>query len=72
MEETPEGLAAAAATREAAKRKRTEEAQKAPPAKKATRPIPVLKHEVLLPKEFRESDRSLDPTLHGAPSRQCT
>lgn len=67
MEETPEGLAAAAATREAAKRKRAEEELKAPPAKKPIRPIPVLKHEVVAPDGFHESVRNLDQALHGAP-----
>lgn len=67
MEETSEGLAAAAATREAAKRKREEvEPRNVSSAKKPVRPVPILKHEVAAPPNFQESDRNLDRALHGA------
>lgn len=66
MEETSEGLANSAATREAAKRKRGEaETFDASSAKKPARPVPVLKHEVAAPPGFQESDRNLDQALHG-------
>lgn len=69
MEATEKGLQVAAATREAAKRKR-EQHQAAPadgdaPKAKRARPIPVLKHEVEVPADFDEAARDLDPTLHG-------
>ncbi len=73
MEETPEGLAAAAATREAAKRKRADEAPdeehvEAPPAKKLVQSAALLRHEVVTPRgQVQQSDSSsLDPELHGA------
>ena len=71
MEETSEGLAAAAATREAAKRKReeVETPRNVSSAKKPVRPTPVLKHEVSVPPNFQESDRNLDQALHGATTR---
>lgn len=70
MEETPEGLANAAAVRQAAKRKREELANlktelDAPPAKKRERPPPVLRHEVSTPEGFEETSLNLDPKLHG-------
>lgn len=57
MEETPEGLATAAATRDAAKRKRAElEAQGViddqPAAKKSVAPPQAISHEVALPKDY--------------------
>ena len=69
MEETPEGLAAAAATREALKRKRASEdgqkAQEPPPLKKPTRPAPSCNHEVMLPDGYDESSKALDPAVYG-------
>ena len=70
MEETPEGLANAAAVRQAAKRKREElsnlEAElDAPPAKRRERPPPVLRHEVSTPEGFEEASLDLDPKVHG-------
>lgn len=74
MEATEEGLQIAAATREAAKRKReqheADETASAPKPKRA-RPIPVLKHEVEVPPEFDEATRSLDPALHGGFAAAC-
>ena len=70
MEETPEGLAAAAATREAIKRKRQEDgsgSQEAPTAKKGTRPPPNCSHEVQLPEGFDAGSIDLDPQTFGAP-----
>ena len=73
MEETPEGLAAAAATREAAKRKRAdgeveEDNVEVPPSKRATQSAALLRHEVVTPKTQaqRTDPSSLDPQLHGA------
>jgi hypothetical protein len=62
-----QGLAAAAATREAAKRKReaTESSSDARAAKQLVRPIPVISHEVAVPKGYDEAAAGLDPTLHG-------
>ena len=58
-----QGLAAAAATREAAKRKgHSAEDQSAP--KKARR-VPIISHEVAIPKGFLAKDLSED--LHGEP-----
>ncbi len=69
MEQTPEGLAVAAATREAIKRKRQEEAQPAqdaPAPKKTSRPPPTCLHEVMLPEGFDASTINLDPQVFGA------
>lgn len=68
MEETAEGLAKAAATREAAKRKRSElEASGVtdePVAKKVTAPPQAISHEVALPDGFvSECDAQQD--LYG-------
>ncbi len=69
-----QGLAVAAATREAArqrgdtaKRKREGEGPGGD-AKRAAPPrvIPVISHEVAVPKDFDEAARGLDPRLHGA------
>ena len=65
----PQGLAAAAATREAAKRKRERDAGAGPAAKaprRAARPIPVISHEVAVPKGYDAAARSLDPDRYGA------
>lgn len=69
MEETPEGLATAAATREAAKRKRTElEAQGViddqPAAKKSVVPPQAISHEVALPEDY-VCDVDSKPELYG-------
>ena len=70
-----QGLAVAAATREAArqrgdtaKRKREGEGAGGGDAKRAAPPrvIPVISHEVAVPKDFDEAARGLDPKLHGA------
>lgn len=59
-----QGLAVAAATREAAKRKR--EADSGPAeVKRPVRPVPVISHEVAVPKDYDEAARKLDPALHG-------
>ena len=70
MDETPEGLANAAAVRQAAKRKREELSNlkhelDAPPLKKRERPPPILRHEVSTPDGFEETSLDLDPKLHG-------
>lgn len=72
MEETPEGLATAAATREAAKRKRAElEAQGViddqPAAKKSTVPPQAISHEVALPQGYMCKVDS-QPELYGTKS----
>lgn len=69
MEETPEGLATAAATREAAKRKRAElEAHGAiddqPAAKKSVVPPQAISHEVALPEDYM-CDVDSQPELYG-------
>lgn len=69
MEETPEGLATAAATREAAKRKRAElEAhgiiEDQPATKKPTVPAEAISHEVALPEGYN-CDLDLQPELFG-------
>jgi hypothetical protein len=66
-----QGLAVAAATREAAKRKREATdtgttSGDGHPAKAPTRPIPVISHEVAVPKGYDEAAKGLDPALHGA------
>ena len=76
-----QGLAAAAATREAAKRKRDETQSTAAEAPAAKRPqaqpqqqaagtVPVLSHEVIVPEGFREEEQGLDKAKHGA--QPCT
>ncbi len=75
MEATEAGLQAAAATREAAKRKREQHEAAADvlaPKPKRARPIPVLKHEVEVPPEFDEATRALDPALHGGLLHEMT
>jgi hypothetical protein len=75
MEQTPEGLAAAAATREAIKRKRQEETQPeqdAPEPKKTSRPPPTCSHEVMLPEGFDASTIDLDPQIFGAWAQAAT
>ena len=65
----PQGLAAAAATREAAKRKREADSGAGPAAKaprRAARPIPVISHEVAVPKGYDAAARNLDPETYGA------
>jgi hypothetical protein len=57
-------LAVAAATREAAKRKREAESGTTE-AKRPARPIPVISHEVAVPKGYDEAAKALDPALHG-------
>ena len=69
MEETPEGLATAAATRLAAKRKRAElEAQGViddqPAAKKSVVPPQAISHEVALPEDY-VCDVDSQPELYG-------
>ena len=68
MEETPEGLATAAATREAAKRKRSElEANGVvdePAAKKFTVPVQAISHEVALPDNY-VAEVDSQPELYG-------
>ena len=69
MEETPEGLATAAATREAAKRKRAElEAhgiiEDQPATKKPTVPAEAISHEVALPGGY-VCDLDSQPELYG-------
>ena len=64
-----QGLAAAAATREAAKRKREQQDGAGPAAKaprRAARPIPVISHEVAVPKGYDAAARNLDPATYGA------
>ena len=76
MEETPEGLATAAATREAAKRKRAElEAQGViddqPAAKRSTVPPQAISHEVALPEGYIcEVDSQTE--LHGTKISNAT
>lgn len=70
MEETPEGLATAAATREAAKRKRAElEAQGViddqPVAKKSVAPPQAISHEVALPENY-VCEIDAQPELYGS------
>lgn len=72
MEETPEGLATAAATRDAAKRKRAElEAQGViddqPAAKKSGAPPQAISHEVALPKDY-VCKLDSQPELYGTES----
>ncbi len=74
MEETPEGLATAAATREAAKRKRAElEAHgiidDQPVTKKPTVPAEAISHEVALPEGY-VCDLDSQPELYGT-SNNC-
>ncbi len=57
-------MAVAAATREAAKRKREAE-NGLPGAKRPARPIPLISHEVAVPKGYDEAAKNLDPALHG-------
>ena len=68
MEETAEGLAKAAATREAAKRKRSElEANGVvdePVAKKVVAPPQAISHEVALPENF-VSECDAQPDVYG-------
>lgn len=68
MEETAEGLAKAAATREAAKRKRSElEANGVvdePIAKKVVAPPQAISHEVALPEDF-VSECDAQPDVYG-------
>ena len=69
MEETPEGLATAAATREAAKRKRAElEAQGViddqPAVKKTVVPPQAISHEVALPEHY-VCEADSQPELYG-------
>ena len=67
-----QGLAVAAATREAAKRKReaaedaSSQGSKTP--KRSARPIPIISHEVAVPKGYDAAARNLDPALYGAHS----
>lgn len=75
MEETPEGLATAAATREAAKRKRAElEAQGViddqPAAKKSTISPQAISHEVALPEGY-VCEVDSQPELYGTKGLQC-
>ncbi|GAB4813622.1 hypothetical protein N2152v2_000668 [Parachlorella kessleri] len=67
MEQTPEGLAAAAATREAAKQKKRqfEDKQGAPPPKRAVRPGAACTHEVAIPEDYDVDAAGLDPSVHG-------
>ncbi len=67
MEATPEGMAAAQATREAAKRKRAEVAAEQQSRKQAFRPTPSCTHEVALPDESYDVDanKGLDSQVHG-------
>lgn len=71
MEQTEEGLAAAAATREAARRKRAAEwaagEQEAQPKKPAAAPVqrPPCTHEVEVPAGFEEASKKLDPEMFG-------
>ena len=65
-----QGLAAAAATREAARlrgeaAKRKREAEAPTDAKRAARVVPIISHEVAMPKDFDEAARGLDPKLYG-------
>lgn len=76
MEQTPEGLAAAKAVREAAKRAFEEVVSKEEPqaegsskrARVAERPPPSCTHAVSLPKEFDRPahEAALDPAVYGA------
>lgn len=75
MEETPEGLATAAATRDAAKRKRAElEAQGViddqPAAKKSVAPPQAISHEVALPKDY-VCKLDSQPELYGTEIHAC-
>ncbi len=77
MEETPEGLAAAKATRELAKEaakhaqqpplKRAAEGASGPASKKPAKDKVANKctHEVTLPDNYNESANALDPNIHG-------
>ena len=65
-----QGLAVAAATREAARlrgeaAKRKREAEAPTDAKRAARVVPIISHEVAMPKDFDEAARGLDPKLYG-------
>ncbi|KAG7669038.1 hypothetical protein Ndes2526A_g00745 [Nannochloris sp. 'desiccata'] len=66
MEETPEGLAFAAATREAAKEKKRlldlEHGEPPPPPKRA-RPVTPCQHEVAIPKGYNVPH--MDPVIYG-------
>eukprot|EP00887_Chlorella_sp_A99_P003989 scaffold11.g3989.t1 len=67
LEETPEGLAMAAKTREELKsKKRQLEAHVAatPAPKRATRPPPTCSHDVAVPEGYKPEEQ-LDPELHG-------
>lgn len=74
MEETAEGLAKAAATREAAKRKRSElEANgivDEPVAKKVVAPPQAISHEVALPDDF-VSEYDAQPDVYGTQPYTC-
>lgn len=75
MEETPEGMAVARATREAAKRKREEVIRVDAPANKRTnnqatsRPPPSCTHEVATPDDYDVETKGLDPDTYGAYNR---
>ncbi len=58
-----QGLAAAAATREAAKRKGPSAKDQGAP--KRARRVPLISHEVAIPKGYVAND--LDEELHGEP-----
>ena len=66
-----QGLATAAATRQAAKRKREAEAERGPPEKKAAPQLPskAIVHEVQFPQGYTRDDTALPAATHGAFSR---
>ena len=79
MEGTKEGLAIAAATREAASKKRHADDESAPPSQPAAevkkpavtgnRPPPTCTHEVAVPEGFNLEAHAakFDPKVHGRP-----
>lgn len=70
MEATPEGLAAAAATREVLnkKRKAKQEVTELQSSKKVARQPPTCTHEVARPEGFKEDATELEEAVHG---KQC-
>lgn len=61
-----QGLATAAAAREAAKRKREAAKEDLQPAKRAISSLSkAISHEVQLPQGYDDSSSALDPALHG-------
>jgi hypothetical protein len=67
MEATPEGLAAAAATRELleVKKRQVEDPVQPRASKKARVPIKTCSHEVARPKDDASESKELDESIYG-------